>query len=483
MNKIKIIILLFVITGALCIGLFLVFLDRPYKSQNNIEPISQAVIDRLSTTLVDPYSIKDGKIYYQSSVMEGVDIATFEPSHYGFSKDKNFVYHTTEKINGADPSTFEFFLDSFIFTRDKNHVYVNNQLVKDADPKTFIPIKGTNYFRDKKHIFIEGEAYKMEILTGADPLTFEPLGSTYSKDERSIYFRTESVPNSDPKTFQSFIKEGDKILYFRDKNIVYHFEGGPLLDSNPETFERLGSVYSGYAHDSRHAYFMNDSISTADFATFKVIGDGYAEDKNYLYFQGKIIFDLSTGPDPFKLAAAHILEITPKDNTIIDYIVNTYYELTLFYGNSSKYNIFGFDQEMFFEPYFNGLKRSGFDLATFVPFRLAFVAQNSPASLFDFPQPVGPGIGGDIVGRKLLDTNTLLVYARSGMEDYLGASARLCKGGGDVIDKFIFKKINGEWKIWEIAEIDSWPSQNEGDTEEECKEINQNRILRYQIGE
>lgn len=469
-----------------------------YVSKLN-EKKQTALIQRLTDTLTEPYSVKDGKIYYQSSLMEEVDLATFEPlSNRSFSRDKNHVYYVTKILEGADPATFEFFSDYFGLARDKNKVYISGKPIEGADPKTYALIKGTGYAKDKSHVFIDTRQ-----IPGADPATFEPLTvvrmrsdgpialyGTYSKDAKSIYFvpsdrelQPEAVPNSDPATFQPFITKDGTTWYLKDKNLVYHFENGPLPNSDPMTFEVLDSIYRGYSRDAHQAYYLSKPISSVDLATFKVIGDGYAKDKNHLYHEGDAIFDLSTGANPFEQAAVHLLDITPKGDVAVDYIVNTYYDLTLYYGNFSEYNIFGNnDPNSFFEPFFKSLKRSTFDLATFVPFRLAFVAPNSPASLFDFPQPVGPGIGGDVVGRKFLDPDTMLVYASSGWQGHLGPPPGLCKEGGLNIDKFIFKRINGEWKIWDIKEqIDSWTTNNEGYTEEDCKEINQDKIEKYKI--
>lgn len=477
---------IFLVALLVVLGVTFIFLNPT----GHTKPVPQEVIDRLSVTLTDPYSIKDGKIYYQDALMGDVDIVTFKVlSNRSFSKDKNHVYYVTAILEGADAPTFEFFYKEFL-ARDKNRVYWNENPINGSDPQTFALIEG-GYGKDKAHIFLE-----TEMVQGANPATFEPIGivqmgydgapytsyGTYSKDTKFIYFKTEAVPNSDPATFEPFLKDGGHTLYFKDKNLVYHSTDGALQGSDPTTFEMLRS---GYAHDAHAAYYISKSIPLTDLATFRVLGDGYAEDKNHLYYQGDAIFDLSEATNPFEQAVVHLLDITPKGDVAIDYIVNTYYDLTLYYGNYSEYNIFGNDDiENFFAPLFKGLKRSTFDLATFVPFRLAFVAPNSPASLFEFPQPIGPGIGGEVVGRKLLDSDTMLVYARYERQGYLGPSAYMCKESMDNIDKFIFKKVKDEWKIWEIEElIDKWVTHGEGATEEECKGINQDKIEKYRINQ
>ena len=76
--------------------------------------------------------------------------------------------------------------------------------------------------------------------------------------------------------------------------------------------------------------------------------------------------------------------------------------------------------------------------------------------------------------------DVLDVYYAQTVHAYGGPAANLCKEGGINIDKFTFKKIDNEWKIYDINQfIDHWITNNEGSTEEECKEINQDRLNKY----
>lgn len=267
------------------------------------------------------------------------------------------------------------------------------------------------------------------------------------------------------------IKDGK--IYYQDALV----EGADIA-----TFELLRS---GYARDARTAYYASKSIPSADLATFSVLGDGYAEDKNQLYQSGVAIFDLNKGENPLEQGAARLKEFTPKDDTAIDIIIATYYDLMLFYGNSSEYSIFdkaGDDYYFFFVPLFKELKQLGDYGPRFEAFRLAFVDPNSPAFLSDLSLNAGPCMGGEVVGRKLLDPDTMLVYAVYGWQSYLGPPAGMCKEANDIIDKFIFKKAGDEWKIWEIEEmVDRWTTHEEGSTKEECKEINQDKIEKYRM--
>lgn len=221
----------------------------------------------------------------------------------------------------------------------------------------------------------------------------------------------------------------------------------------------------------------NDSI----IEDIYISADGYTEDVNNIYYEGNVIYKKTGNQNPLKDASKYLLTTTPKGEEAINYIVNTYYDLTQYYGNYSEFNILkNEDPEIFFKKYFQEITRSKFDLLEFVPFRLAFVATNSPAFKVDFSKPIGPGNGGGVVGKKYIDDKTILVYGYGGSQAYMGPSGNLCKESGIFIDKFIFKKIDSDWKIWQIENnIDSWTTNNEGTTEEECKEINQDKIEKY----
>src|SRR3989344_7135261 len=83
------------------------------------------------------WSIKDCKVYYQSTVIEGADIETLEilpDPNYGYSLDKNHVYYVASPIAEADPATFKIHKDSPSYESDKNHVFKGTEIVEGADP-------------------------------------------------------------------------------------------------------------------------------------------------------------------------------------------------------------------------------------------------------------------------------------------------------------------------------------------------------------
>lgn len=186
--------------------------------------------------------------------------------------------------------------------------------------------------------------------------------------------------------------------------------------------------------------------------------------------------------DP-KIEAAQALRYKlPVDERAIDALVDTYYDLTMFYGASGDYSLLGEEPRFFVDAYFHdGDNWDDRVLWMHEIYKLAFVPPGAPAASYEMSWPTGPGSGGNIVGRKNIDENTVLAYGVHYWQAYMGPSAGLCKEGGMSVDKFIFKKIKDEWWLWEVEEsIDRWQTHNEGKTEEECKPFNQDRIKKYQ---
>ena len=96
-------------------------LNKPSGLIEQTKPVSQEVIDRLSATLTKPYSIKDSKIYYQDTIIGGVDIATFEMLRSGYARDIHAMYYANKSISSADLATFRVIGDGY--AEDKNQLY------------------------------------------------------------------------------------------------------------------------------------------------------------------------------------------------------------------------------------------------------------------------------------------------------------------------------------------------------------------------
>lgn len=79
--------------------------------------------------------------------------------------------------------------------------------IAEADAETFVIAVGTNYAKDKNHVYWwsydediieydewpDGGESPVEILKGADPKAFRSLGSGFACDESKMYFEGEEI--------------------------------------------------------------------------------------------------------------------------------------------------------------------------------------------------------------------------------------------------------------------------------------------------
>lgn len=177
-------------------------------------------------------------------------------------------------------------------------------------------------------------------------------------------------------------------------------------------------------------------------------------------------------------------QMVPQDDTAIDVIVATYYDLTLHYGAVNEHSLFYMlePSDFFAQFYEESDSTEERTMTRNEIFKTAFLIPDSKAWGFDMPWPTGAGIGGEVAGRKLLDPSTMLVYGVYGVQSYAGAAGPGCKGEGERIDKFVFKKIDGQWRISEIeGAVDGWTT-TEDSTTEPCVHLNQDKIEKYRTG-
>lgn len=219
------------------------------------------------------------------------------------------------------------------------------------------------------------------------------------------------------------------------------------------------------------------------------MGNGYRQDTEYVYENENIIVKKTEG-NPFLRAAMELERLVPQDDSSIEVIIATYYDLILHYGNPSEYSIFNrlklLSLLYFFIDYYKDFEKNNlnsFDqkIIALPTLKLAFFIKNSPGFAKDIPIHGGAAIGGSVVGKKKINDDTLLVFSEYHTQDYLGPSAYDCKQNGTSIDKFIFKKVDGNWKIFDFeSDIDFWITTRGGNGQDNCKEINQDRIKKYQ---
>jgi hypothetical protein len=173
---------------------------------------------------------------------------------------------------------------------------------------------------NKYHVFPTKVCYDSRELTGADPSTFQVLAEfEYAKDASHVYVLGHEIPGADAKTFRILDR-----FYARDASTVYcgnvamrvddieHFEvvrpietwvGRPnqewiefLQETNFlfETGMTFASVHlspdnhaviavSAWARDGKSYYCGPARVEGCDFASFEVLDEKRARDKNQEY--------------------------------------------------------------------------------------------------------------------------------------------------------------------------------------------------------
>ncbi|WP_104385045.1 DKNYY domain-containing protein [Sphingobacterium sp. HMA12] len=199
------------------------------------------------TTLYDTVASlsKDKSHYFYNAQPLAVDYASFKILNENFVKDKNGLYVVTQKsINPLDYTTdkIDVLNDEYIILDGKKLLYyqpyqgigvletalpstnsiklldrktvIIDQLVliegkkfefADVDADSFKILEGIGgnsfWSRDKNHIY-----YNEQLLTEADPKTFEVLRRAVAKDARHIFVGDKIFEGPDVKSFRSVDK-------------------------------------------------------------------------------------------------------------------------------------------------------------------------------------------------------------------------------------------------------------------------------------
>lgn len=189
------------------------------------EKTTQAQLEQFK--VIQKYLATDGKdIYNEGRLIKGADPKTFEVISsddtypWPYIKDQNAVYFGENKIDQADPQSFEVIY--FTLARDNKHVFLEDKIIKDADPNSIevLPSSGLLFLKDKNHIF--SQAINGDATSFADATTFQSLDYNFFKDKNYVYFydgsQLHKITNVDPKTFEPL-----SYLTFKDKNDSYTF--------------------------------------------------------------------------------------------------------------------------------------------------------------------------------------------------------------------------------------------------------------------
>ena len=169
-------------------------------------------------------------VFEDAAIIEYADPKTFEQVKEYYWKDKNYVYllqfgKTDCRIKNADPKSFKVIKD-YNWSLDNKNVYYDFEKINDANPKTFNTLNekwGKDnryyYFQNKRIDSLDYETAEIVIAYFKDE---PPRPSDYIKDKKHVYFQNILVKDANPKTFKAdgvgSFGHDDKFMFIQEQN-------------------------------------------------------------------------------------------------------------------------------------------------------------------------------------------------------------------------------------------------------------------------
>ena len=178
-----------------------------------------------------------------------------------FAKDRRFVYFQGQRIEGANPQTWEviMIMDRSLYSRDDRNVFFRGKKVKGADRDTFEDISSGRHWLFGRH-------------------------STFGRDKNHIFFRDKPLIGScanDFRILDIYVVSNNKV-FFQNRN----------LDADAQSFqilEHIGHEWFGVeytiARDKNHIFIDSQKLTALDVETFEIVdvyywGGVIVRDKN-----------------------------------------------------------------------------------------------------------------------------------------------------------------------------------------------------------
>lgn len=272
-----------------------------YSIKNNIyfRGTYVGVADAKTFTILNPQYFKDKFNIYNLDINDK-------------TADYDFIL---QKIDGADPKTFQI-MTGILFAKDKNRIYYDGSIVKGVDADSF-EIINSKYAKDSKNVYYLPKEFTListpssvtsvtlDILTDADPSTFKIITdrTLYSenmiaKDKNKVYFDNIVMEGANPNTFEiiddKISDHFDKLS--KDNNYVY-YNSEKIEGADSASFEKIDKLFF---KDKNNLYILTSlaynkyfikKIEDIDIGTFQILDNTFLKDKNYVYQKIKSSFE------------------------------------------------------------------------------------------------------------------------------------------------------------------------------------------------
>lgn len=301
------------------------------KDENNVYSPENGWIQRVNGAnpktikVLNQFYLKDDKnVFFNDEKILGADANSFIAldKENGYAKDKNSVYYFGQKVEGANPKTFEVISDGE-YSKDDKNVYASGEIIKGADPKTFREFPETSYSRDKNNLYYYyGED---KFLGKIVENNFEFLDDFIIRNGNEIYFYGNKLKLKDAKKFKLIKNTGimttSKIIVYgkNDENVyVVTPDDAPgniriIENADKDTFEVMEN--NRYSKDKNNIYYLGNygivKLEDVDRVSF-VISEQFpfSYDRKNVYYAGKKVNGVTSAG----------LKVIRRPNEPIDFI-------------------------------------------------------------------------------------------------------------------------------------------------------------------
>jgi hypothetical protein len=146
-------------------------------------------------------------------------------------------------------------------------------------PVPFVLCATFESFPESAHFTYDAHSvfYKAVVeIADADPQSFTPLTDCFGKDAERGYIGVKPIPVADIATWQVLSKGT---------------AGDPWYRSQHETHPRdpAGLLAFGWSKDSKHVYWGDSILQSADSVTFTALSPFYGKDQSTVYSAGEVL--------------------------------------------------------------------------------------------------------------------------------------------------------------------------------------------------
>ena len=336
------------------------FTDKPAKTMG-IHGNKIKGADSKTFTPLAEFVAKDKKqVYYQNFPQPQVDTESFQVKKDGTMRDKDYIYfpalqergaYTLKILYNVDLETYGSYKGHIGWGYDKNHVYQGYSRPVEADPASFTFLSD-NFMKDKDFLYTLyfHELKRLQINT--DSLV--ALNETYVRDNTLVYFFDMEAADFKSIPFQSV----DSIIALTSPFVIIDnkvYTNGQLLNEG-EVDAATFRVLDGYCRDTNHIFYSGKA-SPADVNSFEPLLEGFAKDKQSVYYFGNILKDIDV--NTFKMINSFYF--TDKNHVYFIYSAPKYdHEFFIivdganpktFYHDSRKDELYGADDK---NEFYNG---------------------------------------------------------------------------------------------------------------------------------